>query len=239
LKAFLLAAGHGTRLRPLTDKTPKCLLPIQGIPMLQIWMEVCARFGIDEVLINIHSHADAVRQFLARLKTPVRVHIVEEKELLGSAGTLLANREWLDQEPLFWVFYADVLHRVDLAAMLQLHQARSPAATLAVSRVPDPTRCGIVSLAEDGTIGEFIEKPRSPKSNLAFAGLLIGTQAMLDTIPSKHPVDIGFDVLPQLTGRMMAYPVSDYLIDIGTFENYTKAQQTWPGVHPHISQEQI
>jgi mannose-1-phosphate guanylyltransferase len=64
LKAFLLAAGHGTRLKPLTDQIPKCLLPIQGIPMLQIWLNVCARFGIHEVLINIHSHAEAVRQFL-------------------------------------------------------------------------------------------------------------------------------------------------------------------------------
>jgi len=202
--------------------------------MLQIWLDVCSNFGIDEVLINIHSHAEAVRQFLKHCGTSVRVHIVEEKELLGSAGTLLANREWLSTEQLFWVFYADVLHQVDLGSMLKLHQIKNPAATLAISRVPDPTRCGIVGLAEDGTIQEFVEKPLHPKSDLAFAGLLIGTPSLLDAIPPKHPVDIGFDVLPHLVGRMMAYPISDYLIDIGTMENYSQAQTSWPGTYSNF-----
>jgi mannose-1-phosphate guanylyltransferase len=229
LKAFLLAAGHGTRLKPLTDHIPKCLLPVQGMPMLQIWLNICARFGIDEVLINIHSHAEAVRQFLGQCNTSVKVHVVEEEELLGSAGTLLANRKWIRNEPLFWVFYADVLHRVNLDCMLQLHRSKNPMATLGVSRVPDPARCGIVTLAQDGTIAEFVEKPLHPKGNLAFAGLLIGTESLLDAIPPKHPVDIGFDVLPRLVGRMMGYSISDYLVDIGTMENYQKAQATWRG----------
>jgi mannose-1-phosphate guanylyltransferase len=197
--------------------------------MLQIWLNVCSRFGIGEVLINIHSHAERVRQFLSYCETPVKVHIVEEKELLGSAGTLRKNREWLSEDSVFWVFYADVLHRVDLGEMLRIHRAKKPAATMGVSRVSDPSRCGIVALAEDGMVSEFEEKPAQPKSNLAFAGLLLGTQAMLDAIPPKHPVDIGFDVLPNLIGRMLAYPISDYLIDIGTLENYDKAQATWPG----------
>jgi mannose-1-phosphate guanylyltransferase len=199
--------------------------------MLQIWLELCSSFGIHDVLINIHSHATAIRQFLEHYKTPVKVHIVEEKELLGSAGTLLANRNWLGNESFFWVFFADVLHRVDLCGMLDVHQKRDPVATLAISRVPDPTRCGVVTLDKDNTITEFVEKPSHPKSDLTFAGLLVGTQSMLDTIPPKYPADIGFDVLPQLVGRMMAYPVWDYLIDIGTMENYNKAQATWPGIY--------
>src|SRR5579859_4895247 len=89
LKAFLLAAGHGTRLRPLTDQTPKCLLPIGGKPILQIWLEKCREFGISQVLVNIHAHADMVREFLAHYHNGVDVQLVEEPELLGSAGTLL------------------------------------------------------------------------------------------------------------------------------------------------------
>ena len=65
-RAFLLAAGHGTRLRPLTDATPKCLLPVRGIPILRIWLERCRRFGIEEILINLHSKAELVRQFVKR-----------------------------------------------------------------------------------------------------------------------------------------------------------------------------
>jgi mannose-1-phosphate guanylyltransferase len=230
LKAFLLAAGHGTRLRPLTNGVPKCLLPICGTPILQIWLQSCQHFGIDEVLINIHAHAELVRHFVQEHANYANVRVVEEKRLLGSAGTLLANRDWVQSEELFWVFYADVLNRVDLAAMLRVHQSRNLAATLGVYRVPDPTRCGVVDVEADGTVRRFVEKPSEPSSNLAFSGLLIGTPRLLEQIPRKQPVDIGFDVLPLLAGKMMTYAISDYLLDIGTMENYERAQTTWPGL---------
>lgn len=230
LKAFLLAAGHGTRLRPLTDQTPKCLLPIGGKPILQIWLEKCRQFGIDQVLVNIHAHAGMVRDFLARYNNGVDVQLIEERELLGSAGTLLANREWLNGEDFFWIFYADVLHRVNLSTMLQMQELRKPSATIGVYRVPDPARCGIVDVTEDGIVREFIEKPERPRSNLAFAGLMVGTPALLAAIPLERPADIGFHVLPRLTGHMVAYTISEYLIDIGTIENYHEAQRTWPSV---------
>jgi len=230
LKAFLLAAGHGTRLRPLTDTVPKCLLPICGTPILEIWLKACDRFGIDEVLINIHAHAELVRRFVRNHASNARVRVVEEEELLGSAGTLLANSAWVESEEFFWVFYVDVLNRVDLSDMLRLHQSRNPAATLGVYRVPDPSRCGIVDVDAEGTVRQFVEKPAKPSSNLAFSGLLIGTPRFLELTPRKQPVDIGFDVLPLLAGEMIVYPISDYLIDIGTIENYRDAQTTWPGL---------
>jgi mannose-1-phosphate guanylyltransferase len=234
LKAFLLAAGHGTRLRPLTDKIPKCLLPIRGIPMLQIWLEACSYFGIEEVLINIHAHAEAVHEFLRKHPHSSKVRVVEEKELLGSAGTLLKNREWVGSEDFFWVFYADVLNQVDFSAMLRVHQARRPAATLGASCVPDPSRCGILDILEDGTVVDFVEKPVYPRGNFAFSGLLLGTQSLLDAIPLKQPADLGFDVLPRLVGKMVAYPISTYLLDIGTMENYEMAQSTWPASYPSL-----
>jgi mannose-1-phosphate guanylyltransferase len=230
MKAFLLAAGHGTRLRPITDNIPKCLVPIQGVPMLAIWLRLCKQVGIDEVLINLHVHAEAVLAFLRRSgECNVRVHVAEEKQLLGSAGTLRENRNWVKGEDLFWVFYADVLHRANLQAMLRLHRQRGLAATLGVYEVPDPSRCGIVTTNAEGVIEDFVEKPGRPTSNLAFSGLMIGTRKVLDVIPDAVPVDIGFHVLPKLTGQMLAFPISDYLIDVGTLENYKHAQATWPG----------
>lgn len=229
MKAFLLAAGHGTRLRPLTDNIPKCLLPVQGIPLLQIWLDLCHRFGIDQVLINVHAHADVVLGFLQKHTKGTRVHVVAEERLLGSAGTLLSNRQWVQSEDCFWVFYADVLNRVDLGAMLRMHHSRKLAATIGVCRVRDPARCGVVDVSENGIVCDFVEKPSKPRSNLAFAGLLVGTPLLLDLIPRKQPADLGFDVFPELVGRMLAYEISEYLIDIGTVENYRKAQETWPG----------
>jgi mannose-1-phosphate guanylyltransferase len=227
MKAFLLAAGHGTRLRPYTDTAPKCLLPVRGTPILEIWLALCRLYGISDVLVNTHAHASAVKDFVNRWRDGVRVSVVEEPDLYGSAGTLAANRSWIEHDDKFWVFYADVLTNTNLDAMLAFHQPRS-AATLGLYAVPDPQRCGIATLEADGTISSFVEKPTRPVGNLAFAGLLLGTPELLDCIPQKPGTDIGFDVLPRLVGRMRGYRIPEFVLDIGTVENYESAQRVWP-----------
>ena len=237
-KAFLLAAGHGTRLRPLTDTTPKCLLPIGGVPMLQIWLEHCRRAGIQEVLINLHSHADSVRDFLKRSDDlGVRVQISDEPVLLGSAGTIRVNSEWVANETFFWIFYADVLTDLDLNEMVERHTLLRADTTIGVYRVPDPSRCGIVQIGEGSWVTEFIEKPPAPVGNLAFSGIVLASREFLKAVPERIPADIGFDVLPRMVGRMAAYKIKDYLIDIGTMENYHSAQRNWPGLKIHNTQE--
>lgn len=226
-KAFLLAAGSGTRLRPLTDDLPKCLLTIRGVPLLRIWMESCQAAGIEEVLINVHAHANKVREFAASQNSGVRVKIVEERELLGSAGTLAENREFVASEESFYVLYADVLTNVDLRAMLAFHCRKTLAATLGVYQVPDPQRCGIVSFNREDIIESFVEKPSHPESNWAFSGVMVAYPQVIDLIPRKRPADIGFDLLPQLAGRMAAYKITGYLLDIGTPENYKATQSSW------------
>jgi mannose-1-phosphate guanylyltransferase len=229
MKAFLLAGGLGTRLRPLTNEVPKCLLPVQGTPMLQIWFELCRQNGIDEVLINVHCHGDAVRKFIEKSKDGLRVCLFEEAELLGSAGTVLANRDWVATERSFWVLYADVLTTTNLNAMLAFHDSLGQIATIGVYEVPEPSRCGIVQLDEKGVVRDFVEKPKAPVGNLAFAGLMLATPALFNFIPGSRPVDLGYHVLPQIVGRMAAYRISDFLIDIGTLETYQAAQELWPG----------
>jgi mannose-1-phosphate guanylyltransferase len=236
LKAFLLAAGHGTRLRPLTDTIPKCLVPIRGVPILEIWLSVCRRAGIDEVLINLHSHAEVVKSALKHCETKVNVHLSEEPTLLGSAGTLSANRDWVAGESNFWVLYADVLTAADLCEMANFHYTRQTVATIGLYKVMDPRRCGVVSFDENFVVREFVEKPVQPRSNWSFSGLMIATPELLKHIPERVPADLGFDVLPYLTGQMVAYPIKDYVIDIGTIENYQAAQNSWPGLH--FSEEQ-
>src|SRR5260221_5693310 len=94
MKAFLLAAGNGTRLRPLTDRVPKCLLPIQGVPLLEIWLNNCKAAAITDVLVNTHAHSWVVRQFAAEQKTGVLMWIAEEPQLLDSACTLAENSDF-------------------------------------------------------------------------------------------------------------------------------------------------
>ena len=230
MKAFLLAAGNGTRMRPLTDSTPKCLLPVRGEPMLRLWMEFCYRYGIDDILINIHAHANVVREFLKYEHHGARVCVSEERILLGSAGTLLANREWIGSDPEFWIFYCDVLTAANLGRILEVHRKRAQIATLGVYQVPDPHRCGIATVDKDDIVCEFVEKPPKPSGSLAFSGIMVSSPAIFDFIPAEIPADIGFHVLPRLVGRMAACPISEYLLDIGTPENYRIAQNEWQGL---------
>lgn len=230
MKAFILAAGKGERLKPLTDTTPKCLLSIQGVPILGIWLELCRRHGIEEVLVNAHAHADSVRAYLQQDRQNVKLQIAEERTLLGSAGTVLTHRRWVGSDRDFWIFYADVLTNTNLTEMLEFHRCQRQVATLGVNRVVNPQQCGIVTVDREGLVQEFVEKPATPSSDLAFSGILLATPAIFEAIPKRIPADIGFDVLPNLVGRMAAYAISDYLVDIGTPAGYQYAQGTWPGL---------
>ena len=230
MKAFILAAGNGTRLRPLTDSLPKCLLPIQGVPLLEIWLNNCKAAGITEVLVNAHAHAEIVKEFAARQKSGVNANVAEEPQLLGSAGTLAENHSFVAGEKEFFVLYGDVLTNVDLPRMLAFHRQKNLPATLGIYRVPDPTRCGVVTVDQSAVIQQFVEKPAHPASNWAFSGVMIAGQGLFESIPDHRPLDIGFDVLPRMTGKMAAYAISEYLLDIGTLANYQTAQRSWPGL---------
>jgi mannose-1-phosphate guanylyltransferase len=197
--------------------------------MLQIWFTLCHQYGINEVLINVHAHGDVVRKFIQENKDSLKVHLFEETLLLGSAGTIYANRDWVTKERSFWIIYADVLTTANLNEMLAFHRSRGQIATIGVYEVPDPSRCGIVQVDDNGLVRGFVEKPQAPVGNLAFSGLMLATATLLDVIPDTSPVDLGFHVLPHIVGRMAAFRISDYLLDIGTPENYQTAQKSWPG----------
>ena len=157
MKAFLLAAGVGSRLRPITDTIPKCMLAIGGRPLLDIWLDAFDRAGVDEVLVNLHHLPDVVRHHLAarrdrRLPT---VRTFFEPELLGSAGTLAANRAWVDGEEMFLVCYADNLTDFDLRSLVQAHRAHAGIATLTVFHSERPSAGGVVELDAAGTVVGF------------------------------------------------------------------------------------
>ena len=197
---------------------------------MQIWFDLCRRYGIDEILINVHSHGAAVRKFIDANKADLKVLLFEEPTLLGSAGTILANQDWVRDEKSFWVFYADVLTTADLHVMRAFHDSRSQIATIGVYEVPDPSRCGIVQVDEKDLVRDFVEKPKTPIGNLAFSGLMLAKPAFLDLIPQTLPADLGFHALPLAVGRMAAYRLQDFLIDVGTLETYQTAQRMWPGL---------
>ncbi len=228
MKAFLLAAGVGSRLRPLTDTTPKCMLPIGNRPLLDIWLDAFDRAGVDEVLVNLHHLPDVVRRHLAGHTGPPAVRMVFEPELLGSAGTLRANRWWVEDEEYFLVCYADNLTDFDLRWLIDAQRQHREIATLAVFHSENPSAGGVVELDADGRVIGFVEKPSEPASDLTNAGLYAFRPGVIDEIDSGLPPDIGYDLLPRLVGRARAVPVEGYFRDIGTADAYRRAREEWP-----------
>ena len=229
MKAVLLTAGLGTRLLPLTQTIPKCLIDIAGKPLIDWWFDAMEKAAVTEVLINLHHLPDQVRTHVNGLKTPIKVHFYFEESLLGSAGTLKKNYEFVKDQDCFYIIYADNLTSIKLDDLYQFHKSKTHAFTMALFETNKPSSCGIAALNENGTVIEFVEKPAVPKSNLANAGIYIASPSVIDLIPeNKIPADIGFDLLPLLVNKMSGWKTDSYLIDIGTHDNLAKARAEWP-----------
>jgi mannose-1-phosphate guanylyltransferase len=229
MKAFLLTAGLGTRLHPITHTLPKCLVPIAGKPLIDWWFLSMQEAGVTEVLINLHHLPDMVMAHVNALDTNIKVEFSYEPVLLGSAATLVANKAFVANETSFFIFYGDNLTNTSLSNLYDFHVAQPHGFTMALFETNNPGGCGIVSLNEQFTITHFEEKPAHPTSNLANAGLYVASPAVIDIIDStKTPADIGFDLLPLLVNKMSGYKINDYLIDIGTHKNLEKAREEFP-----------
>ena len=114
--------------------------------------------------------------------------------------------------------------------MLEFHWLKRTPITVGTYRVGNPSQNGIFVTCAIGKVVEFTEKSEFPKLDTAFSGLFVGGSVLLDKIPAKTPADIGFDVLPRLVGKMFAFPIADYVLDIGTIEKYQQAQREWHGL---------
>ncbi len=226
VKSVFLAAGLGTRLRPLTLRTPKCLVQIQGRPLLDYWFDAIAAAGIRDVLINTHYLADQVRSYLER-KREAGFLVTEAHEpiLLGSAGTITANAAWADDADLVLVIYPDNLSDVDLGGVLQQHAAFGADFSMLLFHAPNPSACGIATQNKEGTITSFVEKPDLPESDLANGGIYVMSAGQWREIARMNAFDIGFDVLPLLVGRMHGITHGGLHMDIGNLEALDRAQQ--------------
>lgn len=228
MKAFLLAAGIGSRLRPITDTMPKCMVPVDDRPLVDIWLDAFNRAGVDEVLVNLHHLPDVVRRHVAARTGPPAVRLVFEPELLGSAGTLLANRQWVADESYFLVCNADNLTDFELGDLIEEHGAGSTVATLTAFHSENPSAGGVLEVDETGRMTGFAEKPARPASDLVNAGIYAFNPAVLDEIQQGPPVDIGYHLLPALVGQAQVVPIEGYFRDIGTPDAYHQARKEWP-----------
>jgi NDP-sugar pyrophosphorylase family protein len=228
MKAMILAAGEGTRLRPLTSDRPKPMLDLAGRPLIAHLIELLRRHGVTEIAVNLHHKPEALQSYLGDgAALGVRITYSYEDALMGTAGAVKKIARFFDER--FFVLYGDVLTDMDLSSLASFHLRQRPLLTMALHRAEDPTRCGIVEIDTRGRVKRFVEKPAPPDvfSPWANAGVYVIEPEALRWVPEDAFFDFGSDLIPLLiqeNAPVMGYVSAGYFLDIGSPARYQQAQ---------------
>ena len=232
MRALLLSAGIGSRLRPLTDRTPKCLVPILGRPLIDYWLDWTLGQGMEKVLINTHHISEQVNDHIAASPWRDRITLLHEDTLLGTGGTILRNREFFAEEP-FFVAHADNLTLFDLLRFQERHAAApdSISITMMTFQTDTPESCGIVEEDDRGIVRAFHEKVAHPPSNMANGAVYIFNPTIFDFLKEtgKEVIDLSTEVIPHFVGRIQTFENSVYHRDIGTAASLQLAEMEFGG----------
>ena len=229
MKAVILVGGKGTRLRPLTFRTPKQLLPlVNRASSLEFLLDLCDEAGIGEV---IFSTGYLPEHFQARYPDnrfrSLHLTYAHEDHPLDTAGGIKNCQPHLDDT--FVVFNSDVLTGLPLSDMIDFHHKKSAVATIALKAVDDPRRFGLVPIDDDQRVIDFLEKPAFDEdvaTNLINAGCYVLEPAVLELVPAAQPYSIERGLFPSLLEYgepVYGYPFDDYWLDIGTPASYLQA----------------
>lgn len=230
MKALLLAAGLGTRLQPITNEIPKCLVPINGRPLLDIWLEMLISANITDILINLHYFPKKVIQYLEDCQFSGIPKTVFEENLLGTGGTLLKNRDFFENDQILLI-HADNLSKFNMTDFINCHLNRSidTDITMMTFFTDSPKTCGIVKVDKENRVIGFFEKVDNPPSNLANGAVYILEPSVISFLGSlnKEVIDFSTDVIPNYIGKINVFMNSIYHRDIGNLESYARAQKEY------------
>jgi mannose-1-phosphate guanylyltransferase len=225
--AVVLVGGEGTRLRPLTERTPKPMLPLVDRPLLAYTFEHLRRHGVGRVILSCGYLPTAIERHFGASADGIPLEYRVEPEPLGTGGAIRFAAEGIE-EP-FLAVNGDTLRAADLGKLLELHRDRGARATVLLTPVADPSRYGLVRVHEDGRVRAFLEKPRPEEidTNLINAGVYVLEPSVLELIPSGRPVSIEREVFPRLVeeGTLYALASGGYWLDVGTPESYLQAHR--------------
>lgn len=227
IKALLLAAGYGTRLRPLTLNVPKCLVEINGEPLLSNWLYKLENLGCEEVLINTHYLSEKVVEFLEKFNSQkLKINISHEKEILGTAGTLIEHLDFF-QDSTGLLIHADNFTTDNLYDFMNNHYLRPKKCiiTMLTFKTDNPSSCGIVKKDKEGKVIEFHEKSIVNNGNCA-NGATYAFDDEFVKFMKKLPYEISDfsnDVIPLLMGKIYSWHTSELYMDIGNESSLKKA----------------
>lgn len=227
MKALILIGGEGTRLRPLTYKTLKCMVPIANRPFIEYQFAQLKKHGINEVVLSVCYMPEKVKKAVGNgKKYGIKVDYAVEKNPLGTAGAIKNCEKYLDDTTI--VMNGDVLTGIDLTELAGFHKKSGAVATIALHEVLDPSAFGLVISGENGRVIKFLEKPKEkqPGGNWINAGLYIFSREALGFIPPDKNVSVERETFPLIiekTGRLFCHRRQEYWIDIGKIEKYKEA----------------
>ena len=230
IKALLLAAGFGTRLRPLTNTTPKCLVPFGTKPILQLWLEKLEQINCRSALINTHYLSEKVHSFVDSYcsNSQMNINISYEPTLLGTAGTLLSNLDFFDGS-LSLLIHADNFMYESLSPAIAQHKQSSSLLTMVTFTTNSPQSCGIVKIDSGGVVQSFHEKVSNPPGNIANGAIYIFDKRFVDFLRTNFSgfpsiVDFSAEIIPLIVGQIRVWHTKKMFADIGTLESYKLAQ---------------
>ena len=228
MKSIILVGGEGTRLRPLTYQTPKQMLPLVGVPMIECVMEGLASHGVTDAVLALGYLPDRfIEAYPSNVIGGVRVAYAVEPEPLDTAGAIRFAAEFAGVSETFLVLNGDVLTDLDVTALVAFHRAHGAEATIALHAVEDPSRFGVVPTTPEGRVLAFVEKPAPDEAptNLINAGTYVFETSVLDRIAPGERVSVERETFPHLAeaGTLFAMPDRAYWLDTGTPLTYLAA----------------
>jgi len=227
LPAVILVGGQGTRLRPLTDRTRKDMLPLVDRPLLAYTFEHLARHGVERAIVSCGYLPDQIGSTFGDRHGPLALEYAFEEEPLGTGGAIGFAASGLDGS--FFALNGDSLREADLDELVAFHRSTGAKATILLTPVADPSRYGLVRTAPDGRVETFLEKPRPEEidTDLINAGLYVLEPDILELIPSDRAVSIEREVFPRLAADGAVYGIAlpGYWLDVGTPESYLQAHR--------------
>jgi len=228
VRAVVLVGGEGTRLRPLTYKTPKQLLPVANVPMIERVVAHLAAHDVDHVVLSMGYRPDAFHTaYPDGHCAGVSITYAVEPEPMGTAGGIGFAARFAEIDDTFIVVNGDVLTDLDIGALVAFHRARGGQATISLTPVDDPSAFGVVPTFDDGRVEAFVEKPPKDEAptNLINAGTYVLEPSVIEAIPEGRAVSIERETFPSLVGEGALYAMASegYWVDAGTPPTYLRA----------------
>lgn len=225
MQALILAGGQGKRIRSLTDKIPKPLLPVRGFPFLALLINFLKSQGIKEFILAVGYKGEMIENYFGTgLKFKTKIVYSKEESPLDTGGPIKKAENLIKDKDIL-ILNGDSFINLDLQKMLRFHKKMKKPVTIAVTKIKDSSRSGQLMIDKSSIITRFEEKGRQKKEGFINAGVYIFQKRILKDFPKDEKISLEKNIFPELAGKIAAFKVKDYFIDIGTKKDYQKFQK--------------